>query len=279
LYRALSSRRSNIGCCILRRASDLVPHWRRIDARVQDTTAVYIQRMWVTVRTFIRRCVALGPRSGSRFVIESAKRAFRVSDADHARPLIGCRTIIFACHGNILRSPFAAAFLAHSLGAVAGRHVQILSAGLRARPGRRADGRGIEAAADFGVDLSAHLAQSLTRDLVRHADAVVVMDFANHADFLARYPDSRAKLRLLAAFDPGTTRNTLEIADPYMLDAAGVRRCYDEVARCIEGLAAVADFAGYARVQEHMAARSAGCEAEQGRRLDIRRGCRPPSSP
>lgn len=200
------------------------------------------------VRTFIRRCLNLGPRSCSMLLLTSMKRALRIPEPDLGRPLIGCNSIVFVCHGNILRSPFAAGLLAHRLGEGVVQHLAISSAGLRTRTGRSADDRGVAAAALYGVDLSAHRSRPMTRDIVDHADAVVVMDFANQADFLARFPESRSKLRLLGAFDP-EPRRTLEIADPYMMDAAGVRDCYEEISRCIENLRETSGLAFYARVQ------------------------------
>jgi protein-tyrosine phosphatase len=189
------------------------------------------------LRTFARRCIALGPRSGGVFALRSFQRITRGRHGDVAQPLIGCRNVVFVCHGNILRSPFAAALFTR-LTRHASPTIAVSSAGLRALTGRSADPRGLDAAIAYDIDLSAHRSRPLTRHIVRDADAVVVMDFANEADFLARFPEFRHKLRLLGAFDPGAPRPSVEIVDPYTLGVDGVAKSYVEVARCIGGLVA-----------------------------------------
>lgn len=189
------------------------------------------------VRLFIRRCLALGPRSGPVFFRESVRRLLGIPDHGLGRPLAGCASVVFACHGNILRSPAAAALFVRALDEAGIRGIAVRSAGLRARAGRAADPRGLAAGARLGIDLSAHEAARLSPAMVRAADAVVVFDFSNQADFLARFPRERAKLRLLGAFDPAA-RASLEIADPFLLDQAAVARCYEEVGRCVRGLVA-----------------------------------------
>ena len=61
--------------------------------------------------------------------------------------------IIFICQGNICRSPFAAALLRARL---CDRRVSIGSAGTLPQPGRATPIFGVEAAAEYGVDLSSH---------------------------------------------------------------------------------------------------------------------------
>jgi protein-tyrosine-phosphatase len=188
------------------------------------------------LRHFARRCLSLGPRSGSVYVLRSIRRLTGARDDGVAQPLIGCRNVVFVCHGNILRSPFAAALFARLT-----RHtapaIEVSSAGLRAGSSRGADPRGVEWATTYDIDLRPHRSRLLTRNIVSAADAVVVMDFANEADFLARFPESRRKLRLLGAFDP-CARPSVEIVDPYMLGMDGVERSYVEIVRCLEVLAA-----------------------------------------
>ena len=94
--------------------------------------------------------------------------------------------ILVVCTGNICRSPMAAGFLRAALerrfGALA---PDVRSAGTLARRGEPASVGAVFAAAELGVDLSAHRAVPLTAGLVREADVVLAMA-AEHREAVAR---------------------------------------------------------------------------------------------
>ncbi|HEY2379362.1 MAG TPA: hypothetical protein VGH98_25500 [Gemmatimonadaceae bacterium] len=188
-------------------------------------------------RRFARRCAELDSRARRVFLRQTIRRLARRERRANSGPAAGYHHVVFVCHGNILRSAFAAALLARELHA-SHPEVVIGSGGLHARSGRSADPRGIAAAQSLGIDLRAHLATPLTAELVRAADVIVVMDFENEAECIARFPEAEAKLRFLGAFDSSRPRDSLEIPDPYTLDAAAVAHCYEDVALCISGLRA-----------------------------------------
>jgi protein-tyrosine phosphatase len=139
-------------------------------------------------------------------------------------------SVLVLCHGNIMRSPFAAARLRASL-----RTVEVTSAGLAARPGREIEPRARDEATRHGVDLAGHQARAVEAHEVARADLVVVMDRLNEARLLARFPACRAKARLLGAFDPIDPRP--EIADPYTTGATELRACFERIDRAVARLA------------------------------------------
>lgn len=188
-------------------------------------------------RLFARRFAEL--ESGARrvFLRQTIRRLARRRRRADSRAIAGHQHVLFVCHGNILRSPFAAALLRRELGACSPNYI-IASAGLHARSERPADPRGVVAAQSLGIDLKAHRAALLTEELVDAADVLVVMDFENEAECIASFPQAERKLWFLGAFDPGPARNRIEIPDPYTLDEAAVARCYHDVARCVGGLRA-----------------------------------------
>jgi len=134
-------------------------------------------------------------------------------------------SILFVCHGNIIRSPMAEALFRRAA-AEKQPSPSARSAGTRAVAGRAADPRAVTEAAGFGVDLASHRAQPLSQDLVGHADIIAVMDLLNEAEVLAGFPEARNKVVLLGAFDGSTTLSGAIIPDPYMEDTAQVRQCY-----------------------------------------------------
>jgi protein-tyrosine-phosphatase len=60
-------------------------------------------------------------------------------------------------------------------GKLASRGWEVLSAGVWAGEDQRATSQAIEAAGEFGVDLSAHRSQKLTKELIDKADMVFCM--------------------------------------------------------------------------------------------------------
>lgn len=121
-----------------------------------------------------------------------------------------------------------------------GRVVGIHSAGVHARPGRPADSRAIEIAPEFGVSLVEHRASALTPEAIQATDLIIVMDFLNEAELLSRYPSAAPRVRLMGEYlgseGPG---GSLELPDPYMQDAAGVRACFVRLQQGIQRLVVV----------------------------------------
>lgn len=135
------------------------------------------------------------------------------------------RSVLCVCHGNIIRSPFAAALFASA-------ELQARSAGLHAREGRRADERAIRIAADFGVSLEQHIAEPLNAAMIDESDVIFVMDAVNEARLLHRFPQARGKLLSLGAFSPDRLFAD-EIIDPYEKGDREIRACYDVIVSCV----------------------------------------------
>jgi len=181
-----------------------------------------------------RRSRVLDRRSRRVFLLLAMARALGFRQPRVPEHLGNVRTILFVCHGNILRSPMAAALLRQSL-STSRVEMEIRSAGLHATPMNRADRRGMTAATEFGVSLADHRAEPITWEMVRRADAIFVMDQFNEADLLARYPQARTKLFCLGACRP-IRRATVDIDDPYNGDLDDVRRCYEIIRCCLDRL-------------------------------------------
>ena len=83
--------------------------------------------------------------------------------------------ILFVCTGNTCRSPLAEA-IARKIAIERGMHdVEIGSAGTSAWDGAPASDGALLVGMERGMDLSAHRAQTLNRDLARTTDVVLAM--------------------------------------------------------------------------------------------------------
>jgi len=123
--------------------------------------------------------------SERRALLREAGDARRGTLPEWRPALRRARTVSFICHGNIIRSPFAAAAFAR-LVRERGLRIDVISAGVAARAGEPADPRAAASAAELGAPLDAHRATPLDLGHVHQADVLVVMDRLNLARILAR---------------------------------------------------------------------------------------------
>ena len=143
-------------------------------------------------------------------------------------------SVLFVCHGNILRSPMAAELFRTRM-TDRGGAIGSLSAGLWAVNGRPADPRAIAAARKFGVSLAPHLSRSVSDTLVARSDLICVMDYRNELDVITRFRGAARKTILLGAMDAEASGNP-QISDPVSLSVEGVERCYARLASAVDGL-------------------------------------------
>lgn len=182
-----------------------------------------------------KRYRQLGPYAGRVYVKAAVLRAVGLRKDRLPAKVLECRSVLFVCHGNIIRSPMAAALLKRSLAEQGRADVRVESAGLHAHPLNGPDPRAVKVAAEFGVSLQSHRAQPVTQALVEGADVVFVMDAINEAELLGRYPDVRTKLFLLGACS-SWLRSDIEIKDPYHGGIVDIRSCYERIRQCVQHL-------------------------------------------
>ena len=136
--------------------------------------------------------------------------------------------VLVVCHGNICRSPVAAALLEREL---APHGIEVQSGGFIGF-NRPAPAEAIASAQRHAVDLVDHRSRLLTAASVRAADLIVVMDPSQGRLLFERYGRSPANVVVLGDFDPGAVE-TRTIHDPVDQKEQVFDQVYARIARCV----------------------------------------------
>ena len=144
--------------------------------------------------------------------------------------------ILFVCTGNICRSPFAEGLLKKLLQKNGLDDIIADSAGLLALPGNSASSLAQKVAAEYNVDLSAHIAKSVNKNIVDKNDLILVMEKSHEKNLLHAFPEAEDKVFLIRRF-AGFGSKDRGIADPYGLNYEAYRFCFLDIQACVSGLA------------------------------------------
>ncbi|HEX6938525.1 MAG TPA: hypothetical protein VF158_03875 [Longimicrobiales bacterium] len=143
--------------------------------------------------------------------------------------------VLFVCHGNIIRSPFAERLAAATLPDALRTRIEFRSAGFL-DPGRPSPPEAIEAAALWGIDLAPHRSRRLTSTELRRATLVVVVEPRQRRPLLRRGCPA-GKLLVLGDLDPAPVDDRT-IPDPFDRPAIVFLESYRRIERCVAALLA-----------------------------------------
>jgi len=140
------------------------------------------------------------------------------------------RRLLFVCHGNICRSPFA-----EGLAKARIEGCTVYSAGVRAKPNLRSPERLVQIAQALGVDLEHRRSVRIGPAHVAWADLILVMDADNFSRVAADFPDAVMKMTLLGLFAPGQSP---VIGDPDPTSEDAMWDVLGQIREAVNGLAA-----------------------------------------
>ena len=203
-----------------RHEPDLAPHAIRRSPRsqVHGATRRSIRSMKVPANRFLRHLPDRLLHARRR---AAATALLRRSDVT---------SILFVCHGNVCRSPYAEAAFARALDRRAGVSVQVASAGFIG-PGRIPPETALAAAERRGLDLSDHRSRLVTPEIIRAASVVVVMAADQAAGIRFRYGRD-VHVLMLGDLDPLPIA-TRTVTDPWGRSANEFDLVFDRIDRCI----------------------------------------------
>lgn len=171
----------------------------------------------------LRRKARLSIRSLGISRVMARRRAARLASET--------KNIVFACKGNICRSPFASLY-ARTLFK---DEFSISSYGLSAAEGKRCPAVAQEAARSLGVELADHQAAAMTKTALQEAGVVFVFDNDNHEALNERFDPIASKIVFLGVFLP---RGPIVIDDPDGGDLETFVRTYRAVVEALSAFKA-----------------------------------------
>jgi protein arginine phosphatase len=140
------------------------------------------------------------------------------------------KKILLVCTGNICRSPLAAALLHRAIAERGVEDIEVSSAGTGAWDGAPVSEGAYLVGLEQGLDLSAHRARLLTRDLVEQSDLILTM--ARH--HRARVDELGGEGRVFVFGEyAGRAGEGAEVSDPFGGDLNIYRETWVELAALV----------------------------------------------
>jgi protein-tyrosine phosphatase len=177
-------------------------------------------------------------RDAPRVLWDALRRLLHALRRDRLLRLLRRRrpvSLLFVCHANLCRSPYAARVMSRLLSPALRGAIPIESAGFGG-PGRLPPAEAVAIASGRGVDLSSHRSKLLAPAIVNGADLIWVMEPAQRRDVCAQYGRSGSRVLVLGDLDPRPPLSRA-IQDPFGKSRDVYVATYERIDRCLLELA------------------------------------------
>jgi L-malate glycosyltransferase len=182
---------------------------------------------WELTRGLFRIAVRRTARAIDGGIARYGMKRIRRNPSRFMRALRSAKEILVVCHGNIIRSPFAAELLARDIGSAP---VRVVSGGVAAVEGNPPHPVALRLAGSRAVDLSHHAAAPLDDSRVAASDVIFVMDIPLLVAMRHRFPQARHKTFLITCLAADAP---LEIRDPVDGDDLQFQACFDHICQAV----------------------------------------------
>lgn len=142
-------------------------------------------------------------------------------------------TILFLCHGNICRSPFAERYARQQIEERDIDGITVESSGLIDQSGRQSPPSARTAASSLGVTLNDNYSTQASTEIIDRSDLILLMDYRNYHDFTTRFPVAADRMFLLGIFDAS---EEIPIVDPYNDALEAFTASYDRIISSVDNL-------------------------------------------
>lgn len=142
------------------------------------------------------------------------------------------KKVLFVCHGNIIRSPFAERYAKKIFREAGESEFEFFSSGMHPETHEwQSPPLAQQAAEVYGVELKDHRSHALHKDMVQSAGVIFCMDSKNYRDVQRAFPESKEKLFFLSAFLDEENR---DIGDPWGRGYGDTKDVYGRIKKAID---------------------------------------------
>ena len=152
------------------------------------------------------------------------------------------KSILFVCTGNSCRSVMAEGLLKRRLKELGKTDIKVSSAGIRAIDGFSPTTETLDVMKTEGVDLSGFKSKSITDEMIRGADLILVMSVMHESEIIRRVPEAASKTFLLREYGRADKNKEFidpDIPDPIGMSISGYKACLDIIKEDIERVAKI----------------------------------------
>lgn len=150
------------------------------------------------------------------------------------------KKILFVCTGNSCRSIMAEGLMREALKRLGKEGITVASAGVSAIDGFNPTKETVESMMARGIDVSAARSKSITEEMIKDYDLILVMTAHHRDEIIERFPQADHKTHILKKYglqNSSVAEGNIDIIDPIGKPLEVYERTLDEIKREVDRVA------------------------------------------